>query len=574
MTGELFINGIDVYREFGITPLRGTFDEVMKPVQTKSPLSVELENENGETVIFPNSMALLAARDFTLPLAIVAYNSNDFLDKKSRFEAFLQQGTFMMFFPVINLGLTCYFSECTQYSQLEPVKVNATRRVSAIVNLKLREPNPASRGLNKEEHAYGVVIDEEQANPDLERIGNEDMAKAAVVNELAIQGTLDGYGYLKRFNKTNGLLYADGTPSIVDGSAGDIATHMPPFYYLVEDISNTVHKLWVSPFPIPGFRTHPGFTLGCTKAVVNNAPAFGKPANALWSVVNESTTFRGGNNSSANDELEKGLLGKARTALSRTSFWNYAQNKGPDYGMIDYNAHVGLILLFVTKYATRYSQKAVSEKVNGFFAGGLGNGLTTVNSTDWTNYNGQYPLVKTGITLGLGLKDGEVSKVISNFNAGGDVPVKQNSFLGIEGVFGDLWEWTQGINIWKQTLEEGDKFMAYIYDKGQYEDVITDKYSRSFEIAKTEGWLRKIVMGEHFDVLGKETGNGASSSTYFTDYFYNNTSLGLRGLLRGGNADHGSNAGLAFAYPNNTASNANAYIGSRLGFYGRVRPGL
>ena len=306
MTGELYINGVDVYREFGVTPLRGTFDEVMKPVSTKSPLAVELESEHGEKVFFPKDMALLAARDFTLPLAIVAFNGNDFLNKKARFEAFLNRGTFWMFFPAINLAIRCYYSECTQYTQLEPIRINASRRVSAIVNLKLREPNPGQRGLNKEEHAYGVIIDELQANPDLVRIGNDEMAKEAVVNDLAIQGTLYN-GYLRRFDKINGLYYADGTPSVIDGSAGDIVTHMPPFYFLVEDVSATVHKLWVSPYPVPGFRKHPGFTLGATKAVVNNTPVFGFGSNSLWSVVNSSEAFRGGNNSSTNDALEKGF---------------------------------------------------------------------------------------------------------------------------------------------------------------------------------------------------------------------------------------------------------------------------
>jgi hypothetical protein len=575
MTGELYINGIDVYREFGITPMRGTFNEVMKPVTVKSPLAVELENEHGEVTLFPNNMALLDARDFTIPLAIVAYNSNDFFDKKARFESMLQSGTFLMFFPKINLAMTCYLKEVTQYTQLEPIQVNAGKRVSAVINLSLREPNPSRRGLNKEEHSYGVIIDENQPNPDLQRIGNEDMAKNAVVNELAVQGTLDQYGYLKRFNKTNGLLYADGSPSIIDGSAGNVMTHMPPFYYLVEDVSATVHKLWVSPYPIPGFYVHPGFTTGSFKAAASNSPIFGRPANTLWSVANSNIEFRGGNNDPTNDALEKGFLGKARTVLSRTNFRAFAQNQGPDYGLIDYNTHVALFMLFVTKYATLNSQKSVGDKVNGYFAGGLGAGLTNVSGTDWANYNGYYPLVKCGLTLQMGLIDGETDCVIPNFNAGGNLTVKINNFMGIENPFGDLWEWTQGINIWKQTEAEGNKFLAYIYNNNIYEDSITTKYSRIFEFGKTgDGWLRKIVMGKYFDTLGVEIGNGASSSTYYTDYFYNALATGYRGLLRGGHANKGADAGLAYANTNYAVSDASANIGSRLGYYGRVRPGL
>ncbi|PTN08036.1 hypothetical protein C8N47_11176 [Mangrovibacterium marinum] len=425
--------------------------------------------------------------------------------------------------------------------------------------------------------AYGVIIDTEQANPDLERIGNMDMAANAVVNEMAVQGTLtvdaSGVGYLKRLNRTNGLLYEDGSDAILDGSAGNIMSYMPPFYYHVEPLDATHYRLWVSPYRIQYFKRHPGWCLGTTKAVVNNTAIYDRSANSLWSVVNESTTFRGGNNSATNDGLEKGFLGKPRTQTSRTSFFNYAQNQGANFGIINYAAHSAIMMLFATKYATLNSQKAVSEKVDGFYSGGLGNGLTTVDWTQWGAYNSNYPLVRTGETIGLGLIDGEVNKVITAFDAGADVNVKLNTFMGLENPFGDIWEWIQGINIWKQTVAEGDKYLAYIYDKNVYEDTITNKYSRFFEFTKSEGWLKNVVAGEHFDMLGAEVNNGASSSTYFSDYFYNNTSLGLRVLRRGGDANAGSNAGLACSNTSHAASFAFSTIGSRLGFYGRVRPG-
>ncbi|MEN6423273.1 MAG: hypothetical protein ABFD76_15140 [Smithella sp.] len=575
MTGEMFINGYDVYQEFGVTPLRGTFDEVMKPVSNKSPITAELENEHGETIFFPNDAALIQARDFAIPLAIVAVNGNDFLDKKARFETLLRTGSFLIFFPQVNLSLTCYLKEVTQYSQLEPIKINATRRVSAIINLQLREPNPADRTLTKEAHAYGVLIDSEQANPDLTRIGNLDMAKAASANELAVQGTLNGFGYLKRFQKANGLYYADGSASVVDGSAGNVVTHMPPFYFLVETVTETTTKLWVSPYPVPGFAKHTGFTLGCFKASVNNAAVFGKPVNSLWSVANSTTTFRGGNNDATNDALEKGFLGKPRTVLSRTSFRAYSQNQGVDYGLIDYDTHLALFMLFITKYATFHCQKAISPKMNGYYAGGLGAGLTTVVAADWNTYNTYYPIVKCGLTLGLGLTDGEVSKLITGFGASGDITVKQNSFLGIEGVFGDIFEWVQGINFIKQTVEQGGKNIAYVYPTNVYEDVVSNKYIRQFEFATAaSNYIRNMVLGSYFDTMPKVVGNGASSSTFVPDYYYNDQITGNRVLARSGNAADGSYAGLAYANTACTAANTFAFYGSRLGYYGRVRPGL
>lgn len=570
MTGEMLVNGVDVYREFGVTPLRGTFDEVMKPVSAKKPLAVEIENEDGEEVYFPGDIALLAARDFTIPLAIVAYNSDDFFAKKLAFERLLRTGAFLMFFPKVNFGVTCYFSECNQYTQLEGIQIGATKRVSAVLNLKLREPNPANRQLTKETFAYGVVIDESIADPTLGRIGNDEMAKAAAVNELAIQGTLEN-GYLKRFKKDNGLQYEDGTTSIVDGSAGDVVSHMPDFYVMVETISATKHNVWVSPYPIPGFYKQTGFTIGSFKAAVNNASIYGAPANALWSVMNPSATFRGGNNDATNDALAKGYLQKARTLLSRTQFRAYAQNRGANYGMMDWNAHNVMMLLFMTKYATLNSQLPVSAPVNGFYAGGLGDGLSTVVSADWSAYNGYYPLAKIGQTLSKGLVDGEMSYTLSSFNAAGDLIVKLNSFMGIENPFGDIWEWIQGINIWKQTVAEGDQYLALLYALNKYADDTTG-YDEAIAITKNQGWLKSVILQQKFSLLAKEV--GGSSSTYFSDYFYNDTGLGLWGFLRSGDANYGAYDGLACASANSAPSNANTAVGSRLGFYGRVRPGL
>jgi hypothetical protein len=571
MTGECYINGIDIYVEYGVTPLRGTFKELLLPIKPKSILSFELENNDGEEVLFPSLIPLLDARSITLPVALVAKDSADFFRKKLAFEKFLRKGAFLMFFPTLQDAFTCHFEECTQYSQLEPF---TNKRVSATLELKLREPNPAKRTLTKEEHAYGVIIDDTISNADLTRIGNLDMGKEAVVNELAVQGTLSG-GYLKRFRKGTALFYEDGTASVLDGSAGNVVTHHSGFYFLVEDVSATVHKLWVSPYPVAGF-TFRSFTLGCYEAAVNNADIFGIATNAMWSVVNPSTIFRGGNNVATNDGLPNGFLQKARTSISRTNFYNYAQKHGAECGLIDYNAHSALWVLFVTKYATLNSQKSFSavKDVNGYYAGGLGIGVSDIVNANWTSWNGNNPIINIGQNLALGTRDGVVNYTLPAFDVGIDKIVSVPSFMGIENPFGHLSEWVQGINIWKQTLAEGDKFLAYIYNNGAYEDVIGTKHSRVFEMIKTEGWIKNMILGSNLDTISKEVNNGASSSTFCTDYFYNSIDAGIRGLLRSGSAVYGSTAGLAFAITNFTVSFASSSIGSRFGFYGRVRPGV
>ena len=62
---------------------------------------------------------------------------------------------------------------------------------------------------------------------------------------------------------------------------------------------------------------------------------------------------------------------------------------------------------------------------------------------------------------------------------------------------------------------------------------------------------------------------GAGSTTYFADYFYTNipaSGVAQRGVLFGGAANYGANAGLSCAFTNYSATHASAIFGSRLCF--------
>lgn len=75
-----------------------------------------------------------------------------------------------------------------------------------------------------------------------------------------------------------------------------------------------------------------------------------------------------------------------------------------------------------------------------------------------------------------------------------------------------------------------------------------------------------MMIGEYGENM--PTAVGASSTTYFADYFYTNvvSNTGQRGVLFGGFAVNGAAAGFSYATTNYAASNAYAYVGSRLCF--------
>ena len=87
------------------------------------------------------------------------------------------------------------------------------------------------------------------------------------------------------------------------------------------------------------------------------------------------------------------------------------------------------------------------------------------------------------------------------------------------------------------------------------------------ELPRKEGYVKRMMIGEHGDIMPMEV--GASSTTHFADYFYTNipaSGAAMRGVLFGGHANNGAHAGLSCASTNSAASYAIAHFGSRLCF--------
>ena len=76
-----------------------------------------------------------------------------------------------------------------------------------------------------------------------------------------------------------------------------------------------------------------------------------------------------------------------------------------------------------------------------------------------------------------------------------------------------------------------------------------------------------MMIGEYGENMPTEV--GGNSATYYCDYYYTNipaSGTAMRGVLFGGGANNGANAGLSYAATHNAATNTNASIGSRLCF--------
>lgn len=171
-------------------------------------------------------------------------------------------------------------------------------------------------------------------------------------------------------------------------------------------------------------------------------------------------------------------------------------------------------------------------------------------------FNNCYPLFRCGLTNILGNNTGEVSVTLQDFPSAGKTKQTQVfSYRGIENFYGDLWEWTNGVNF------DHENDTAYVRVGTNVSSSSYNGY-RPVAIAGSNGYISKMAIGSYGDLLPTET-SGGSSSTYWTDYFWQNPGS-LRGLLVSGSAFYGAPAGSFLANANHGPTSATATLGSRL----------
>lgn len=418
----------------------------------------------------------------------------------------------------------------------------------------------------KEQCAYGVEKDFSVSSTTWTRIGNMSLHKSLPIQSRMRGCLLDDDGNVVEYLPEN-----NWEGMVRDGSRGQVMVEIPSHWECYET-AGTVLRAWRSEFPIPGFMYVPTMYISAYEATVDRTVS---ATPKLSSVVNKAAAFRGGNNTASWDTDEnKSLLGRPATNISRTSFRTYARNRKADntsWNCYLYLAHQTLFWLYVIEYANGNSQLAYNAQLTaeGYHQGGLGAGVTTLDGGKWNTFNGYNPFVPCGHTDSLGNRTGVVDYVIQGGYNTTPVTVSVPRYRGIENPFGHVWKWTDGCNIRisANTANGGDGLSKVFIcnDLSKLNDSNYTGYSHVGNIPRTEAFVKSLIFGVTGCMLPAEVGGG--DTTYIGDYFYTNIPASgeqLRGLLLGGSAGHGSNAGLAFAYSDSVPSNAAASFGSRL----------
>lgn len=413
----------------------------------------------------------------------------------------------------------------------------------------------------EERYAYGVEWDTASSSPDGVRVGNMQLHRELPVQSKMRMCEVDRLG----------AVTAASVSGMVQRLDGSIMTEIPEHWYKLYT-NGTKFRMMLSEIPLPGYNHIDKFYISTYEACISRSE--GK----LWSENlyaysdgNSSlNNLRGGDNTSDWDGTYRSLLKRPVTNLTRDQFRQAARKRGSGWEMYTYGAHKTLFWLFAVEYATLNSQKPFNAQkdANGFSQGGLGEGASQM--TDWINFNNANPLIPCGYTNEFGNGSGEKAYVVTNASGGTHATLMANRYRGIENPFGHIWKYTDGANIQVTTGDAGLSILWTTDDPSNFSDTSYTGYNKKGNICRTNGYAKKMLLGEDGDIVATEI--GGSSSTYWCDYYYTYTSANrIQVLLIGGSADIGQNSSLAYINTHDGSSAAAKYFGSRLCFFPKYK---
>ena len=417
----------------------------------------------------------------------------------------------------------------------------------------------------EERYAYGVEWDTASSSPDGVRVGNMQLHRELPIQSKMKGAVLDNKGGI---NKYLGTSWSDSDVQLASGEPENfsIMTMIPRHWYKFY-FNGTKFRCMISAIPLPGYKYVDDFFISSYEATIYRSKDLLMSRLGVDSTYNE---YRGGDNTAEWDGTYRSLLGRPVTNLTRDQFRQAARKRGSGWEMYTYGAHKTLFWLFAVEYATLNSQKPFNAQkdANGFSQGGLGNGPTQM--TDWTNFNNNNPLIQCGYTNEFGNGSGEKAYVVKNASDGTHATLMANRYRGIENPFGHIWKHTDGANIQVTTGDAGLSILWTTDDPSNFSDTSYMGYDKKGNICRTNGYAKKMLLGEDGDIVATEV--GGSSSTYWCDYYYTYTSANRMQVVRvGGGADGGSVAGLALVGTYSAPSGAARDFGSRLCFFPKYK---
>lgn len=417
---------------------------------------------------------------------------------------------------------------------------------------------------------YGIQWNEDSPIPI--RIGNMALHRTLPIQSKIKRCMLldDGtpYGYIDPNDYTK---YTTGETVDYTGAHGQWMVEIPEYWFdsvTVEVDGANKRKLILYPNYKAGAKHSPKCYISAAEACSNDSSS--DSVKKLFSIctanitynedgsVNANTltyttnaeNYRGGNRDKTThpDNSIKSLLGRPITSLTRSDFRSRAAARGAGWSQQYWTAYMSVVRLYVVEYCSFNVQASFNSNktTDGYAQGGLGVGVSEVNSTSWSNFNAYNPFVPCGVTKRLGNSSGYVE---FKYGAGEfqstAMTVQVPSYRGIENLFAHIWKFTDGINIYGDSTNN----TTAIYtcdDITKFTDNTSTNYVLRTHSAVygTEGYIKNWLWDDYGDFIPLTQGGSSSSYLYDYSWFQN---AGWKVLLSGGLASDGSLCGL-FAF--------------------------
>ena len=291
-------------------------------------------------------------------------------------------------------------------------------------------------------------------------------------------------------------------------STGDVMVKIPKFWYRRYRNGN-VEYLKIADNATSGFTLHPAFNHGG---------------------VAKDYLYVGAYKTSSDDKSASGVT--PWTGRKREITRSGAKEKGTGWGILDIAALSAIQMLILVEFANNNVQSVI------------GRGYCDSNPTGFAIITGTCNNV-SGLTGRPAGTDGEVDVV----------------WRGIEGLWGNVWEWVDGVN-----CNNGTYYVCN--DPSKYADDTTTNYTAlSFKGSTT--WTGKSYItqegldtGSNPHVMLPSAAGSGSETTYECDTC--GCSTEWRVFQHGGSWEEGSGCGLFTALLNQPSSAAYSSFGSRL----------
>lgn len=320
--------------------------------------------------------------------------------------------------------------------------------------------------------------------------------KAVGMTATASVGTVAGHSDFDNYMPWSGI-----TRETL--STGDVMVKIPKFWYQ-RYVTDNIETIKIANAPTEGFDVHPAFNHGG---------------------IEKDCVYVGAYKTSSNNASKTGA--SPQVNQTRATMRTNAKSKGSGWGLIDISTVSAIQMLYLVEFANNDSQSVIGK---GHTNSSNSEAIITGTCNSVPNLTGR-PSGTDGAT---------------------DVV-----YRGIEGFWGNVYEWVDGINC--------KGYSYYVCnDPSKYADDTASNYELLAFTASGGNYISRMGLDDNNSGIMMPSQASGSSSTYFCDSHYSTSSSSWYVCCRGGGWDFVLIAGLFCSNYISPSSVMASNVGSRL----------